>query len=35
VRGKLEYDEGSALLIIDGGRAYVRCVQCAAIEIEV
>jgi hypothetical protein len=31
--GSVEYDDDSALLIVDGGRAYVRAEQCAAIEV--
>jgi hypothetical protein len=31
--GTVTYDEDSALLVVDGGRAFVRCEQCAAIEM--
>jgi hypothetical protein len=34
LHGRVAYDESTGLLVVDDGRAYIRCEQCAAIEIE-
>ena len=33
LRGHVAYDDTTGLLVLDGGRGYVRCEQCAAVEI--
>jgi hypothetical protein len=33
LRGKVAYDEDGGLLFVDEGRAFVRCEQCATLEV--